>query len=277
MQQRPDNYFNFLPEEIKLMLQLKTWRALGLCVVFCLALSFNAAAQTNAMRQAPTNNVAAANANPAASDAKPDAPTDLDEVRRQLREQQQEIEHMRSLVTQQSATPRASASSSAIITTDGIASSDAINSTPQTSGGKAQASDADARLTRVEEQVKKTGETINKQLGSITLSGDLRVQYDSFFNQLNAQPNADNAGILGNDLSSRNRFRLRAHLALRGLIGKEFDWGLRLASGSLPDVISANQVLTDFYTRKQFALDQVYIAYSPQRIRATIKIPRSKI
>lgn len=259
------------------MLQLKTWRALGLCA-FCLTLSFNVAAQTNAMRQAPANNVAAANT--AASDSGHGTPSDLDEVRRQLREQQLEIERMRALVTQQSGvieelrqrvdqttTASATTSSPAIIKTDGIASSDTINSAPQTSGGKVQANDSDARLTRVEEQVKKTGETVNRQLGSITFSGDLRVQYDSFFNQINALPNGGNAGINGNDLSSRNRFRLRARLALRGLIGKEFDWGLRFSTGSLPDVVSANQVLTDFYTRKQFALDQAYIAYSPQSVK----------
>ncbi|MGH9901104.1 MAG: putative porin, partial [Pyrinomonadaceae bacterium] len=55
-------------------------------------------------------------------------------------------------------------------------------------------------------------------------------------------------------------------LAVRGKIGEEFDWGLRLATGSFPDVISTNQTLTDFFTRKNFALDQAYITYKPSAV-----------
>ncbi|HKQ99749.1 MAG TPA: putative porin, partial [Pyrinomonadaceae bacterium] len=62
------------------------------------------------------------------------------------------------------------------------------------------------------------------------------------------------------------RFRIRARLALRGQIGKEFDWGVRLASGSFADSISTNQTLTDFYNRKAFGLDQAFIAWTPQRV-----------
>ena len=72
--------------------------------------------------------------------------------------------------------------------------------------------------------------------------------------------------MLGNPLSSRQRLRLRARLALRGRVNDEFDWGLRLATGSFPEVTSANQTLTDFYSHKNFALDQAYIGYTPAAV-----------
>ncbi|HEY0408294.1 MAG TPA: putative porin, partial [Pyrinomonadaceae bacterium] len=58
--------------------------------------------------------------------------------------------------------------------------------------------------------------------------------------------------------------RIRARLNIRGQIGKEFDWGLRLGSGSYADAISNNQTLTDFYNRKPFSLDNAYIAWTPR-------------
>jgi hypothetical protein len=60
--------------------------------------------------------------------------------------------------------------------------------------------------------------------------------------------------------------RVRARLAMTGVVGKEFEWGLRLASGSFADNISTNQTLTDFYNRKPFGLDQAFITYKPQAV-----------
>jgi len=94
-----------------------------------------------------------------------------------------------------------------------------------------------------------------RQLGSIAIAGDLRIQYESFYHQLNPTANAANPSILGNQLSARNRLRMRARLSLRGQANSQFDWGVRLP----PDcwtIQSHQSVLTDFYNRKQFALDQ---------------------
>nr|MBA3242833.1 putative porin [Acidobacteriota bacterium] len=132
--------------------------------------------------------------------------------------------------------------------------------------GAAAASNADARLSRVEEQVKKSGEAVSRQLGSITFSGDLRFRYEFLAGQLNASPNAADPAILGNELNPRNRLRVRARLALRGRIGEEFEWGLRFATGSLADAVSGNQTLTDFYNRKPFSLDQAFLAYRPKAV-----------
>lgn len=248
------------------MLKLKISRAFLLCVL-CAALPFSLHAQTSNTRPAAATTANATGGSVAANSS------DLDEVRRELREQQEELRRMQAVITEQSQvidqlrqrveqTSRTGAGGNVQISNIPIS-----DNAPQDSQAKAQSSDTtDARLARVEEQTKKTSETLSKQLGSISFSGDIRLRYESFYGQLNALTNGDNPSILGNELSTRQRFRVRARLALRGQIGKEFDWGLRLASGSFADSISANQTLTDFYNRKPFGLDQAYIAWTPQRV-----------
>ena len=97
-------------------------------------------------------------------------------------------------------------------------------------------------------------------------SGDIRLRSESFFGLTNILPSGSTPGALGNDLSPRHRMRLRARLAIRGTIGEEFDWGLRLATGSFADNISTNQTLTDFFNRKPFGLDQAFVTYKPRRV-----------
>jgi hypothetical protein len=100
----------------------------------------------------------------------------------------------------------------------------------------------------------------------MTFSGDLRFRYESFYGQQNALANPDDAGALGNPLTPRHRLRVRARLGIRGKVGDEFDWGLRLSTGSFADTFSTNQTLTDFYTRKPFALDHAFLAYRPKAL-----------
>lgn len=249
------------------MLQLKISRAFLLCALFTV-LSLSVYAQSSTTRPAAATTATATAGGVAANSS------DIEDVRRELREQQEELRRMQALIKEQSQVIDAlrqrveqtatRTGAGEVVTTSNIPISD---NAPQASQEKSQASEpADVRLTRVEEQAKKTSETLSKQLGSISFSGDIRLRYESFYGQLNALANADNPSILGNELSTRQRFRVRARLAMRGQIGKEFDWGLRLASGSFADSISANQTLTDFYNRKPFGLDQAYIAWTPQRV-----------
>jgi hypothetical protein len=198
-----------------------------------------------------------------------DAP-DLEEIRRQLREQQSEIERLRTtinelrqLVGQNAQQP---ASASAVAKPGEVMAGGASPASGQSNANTAvpQAT-ADERLGRVEEQTKKNTEAIAKQLGSMTFSGDIRLRYEALYGQLNASANGDNPLILGNEISSRQRFRVRARLNIRGRIGKDFDWGLRLGTGSFSDNISNNQTMTDFFNRKPFSLDNVFIAWTPQR------------
>ena len=127
----------------------------------------------------------------------------------------------------------------------------------------APAAASEERLRRLEEQAKRTSETVARQLGLFSFSGDIRFRYESILNQLNSQPSTDNTSAVGNQLTARNRFRLRARLAARAQLSKEFEMGLRLATGADPDIISSNQTLTDFFSHKNFALEQAYVTYKP--------------
>ncbi|MEP6568380.1 MAG: putative porin [Acidobacteriota bacterium] len=122
-----------------------------------------------------------------------------------------------------------------------------------------------AQTPTVEDRLKKV-ETRVSEIGAIKFSGDIRLRSESFFGLSNSLTNGDNPAVLGNELSPRHRMRLRARLQMRGSINNEFDWGMRLATGSFADNISTNQTLTDFFTRKPFELDQAFITYKPKRV-----------
>ena len=122
------------------------------------------------------------------------------------------------------------------------------------------------RLAVVEAQTKKTSETVSRQLGSMTFSGDIRLRFESFFGLSNSLANAANPTVLGNELTPRFRPRIRVRFAVRGQINEQLDWGLRLATGSFSDNISTNQTFTDFFNRKPFGLDQAFVTYKPRAL-----------
>lgn len=119
--------------------------------------------------------------------------------------------------------------------------------------------------SQVEDRLKKVEARVS-EIGSIKFSGDIRLRFESFYGLSNSLANGANPAALGNELSPRYRPRVRARLALRGQINDEFDWGLRLATGSFADNISTNQTLTDFYSRKPFGLDQAFVTYKPKQL-----------
>ncbi|HEX8773604.1 MAG TPA: putative porin [Pyrinomonadaceae bacterium] len=267
------------------MHQTTKWRALLSCALFCAALAFSASAQT----PVPREEIAASSSSGDGVSAPNDAPdgssaattsSEMDEVRRQLREQRLELERMRSIINEQSGvieglrqrveqTEQRAAATPGVSKTGDLSLSDSTTPVPadvQNPTNAPQAGDTDARIARVEDQVKKTSETLARQLGAISFSGDLRFRYESFYGQLNALASGDNPSLVGNPLSTRQRFRLRARLSIRGSIGKEFDWGIRFGTSSFADTISSNQTLTDFYNRKPFGLDNAFIAWTPQRV-----------
>lgn len=210
----------------------------------------------------------------------------LEDVRRQLREQREEIEQLRAAVREQSrligelrsrvedteraASAVASHTNGAATVRDAAYEPDRPDTSVANAAGAQDAQGKEAaletRVARAEEQAKKAGEAVARQIGNMTFSGDLRVRHESFYNQQNAAANPGNPGTLGNPLTPRQRLRLRARFGVRGRAGEEFDWGLRLATGSSADVISTNQTLTDFFTHKTFSLDQAYIGYRPKRL-----------
>ncbi len=207
-------------------------------------------------------------------------PAPHDDVQRQLQAQSAEIEQLRAALKEQGqllqqlltrdANARANAASvtPATYRTSDVATTDALNDAP---GGTPTAQGANAQPALA--PTPKPTELTTAALSSISFSGDLRLRYEGQFGQLNALANSADPTILGNELSPRNRARVRARFAVRGQFGREinktereFQWGLRLASGTLADVNSANQTLTDVFTRKAFGIDQAFITYKPARV-----------
>lgn len=109
-----------------------------------------------------------------------------------------------------------------------------------------------ARPVAQADNTQKRVDELYKKFGAIRFSGDLRFRAETFRNQgfdaLTESPD-------------RNRLRVRARLALDGTINKNFDWGLRLATGTYTNPVSSNQTFTDFFERKPFDLDRAFVRY----------------
>jgi hypothetical protein len=201
--------------------------------------------------------------------------SEMEEIKRILREQQKQIEQLRLMLAQQAQVIEKLQSGN-------------LPQMPQTTAQTVnnptvtQTDTVEERLKKVEEQSKKTSDAVaNNQLGRMTFSGDLRMQYDSLYGLLNNAVNVNNPAILGNELSSRQRIRYRLRFAVRGKIGgdvftgsfapngdkrtdKEFEWGIRLVAGTLANPASPNPVLTDYFSRKPIGLDQFYVSWRPR-------------
>ncbi len=204
-------------------------------------------------------------------------PGEIEKIKQQLQVQQAEIEKLRSMLVQQA---KLIENLQKPVSETGEVL--AKNNTTVDIGPANASDDIETRLAKLEDQNKKTSNQIeNGQFGKLGFSGDLRMQYDSQYGLLNNALNIDNPTILGNDLSSRQRIRFRLRFGVTGKIGgdvltgafasngekrtdKEFEWGFRLSSGSLGNPASPNPVLTDFYSRKPFALDRAYVAWRPR-------------
>ncbi|MGI8733588.1 MAG: putative porin [Pyrinomonadaceae bacterium] len=181
-----------------------------------------------------------------------------------LREQREQLEALRKLMIEQQETIKLLTGKLA-----GLASVDpreglAGNAAAGADTGSTRITAAAPQTPSVEDRLKKVEGRIS-EIGAIKFSGDIRLRSESFFGLSNNLATGNNPAALGNELSPRHRMRFRARLALRGSVGDEFDWGLRLATGSFADNISTNQTLTDFFNRKPFALDQAFITYKPKR------------
>ena len=188
-------------------------------------------------------------------DKKPEATTEekLNALEQMLERQSQRLDQLQQTIAEQQETIRLLASklNPGETSTVPLAADTAVQSKPAPSPA------IEDRLKKVEARV--------SEIGAIKFSGDLRLRWESIFGQSNSLANGDNPAVLGNDLSPRHRTRIRARLQMRGAISEEFEWGLRLTSGSFADNISNNQTLTDFFNRKPFGLDQAFITYKPHQ------------
>ena len=235
--------------------------------LICLANTFALAQSLESMRE----NTNTSSSSSSASNS------ETEEIKRQLREQQKQIEQMRLMLAQQAQVIEKLQNTSS-------QSNQVTTVAAQPTNNSVQTDKIEERVSKVEEQSKKITESVAKnQLGTMTFSGDLRMQYDSLYGLLNNAANVGNPAILGNELSPRQRIRYRLRFAVRGKIGgdvfsgnflpngdkkteKEFEWGIRLVAGTLANPASPNPVLTDFFSRKPIGLDQVYVSWRPRMI-----------
>ncbi|MEO6588774.1 MAG: putative porin [Pyrinomonadaceae bacterium] len=247
-----------------------------ICLLFSLVYLTNSSATAQTPNTAAENNNGISITKPVVEDS------DMAEVKRQLSQQQKEIEQLREMLIQQAQiieklkTGATQTAQNSTVSTTVSDTSNASNDPEQT-----QTDTIESRLGKVEEQAKKTSESIaNGQLGKLGFGGEIRMQYDSQYGLLNNAANIDNPAILGNELSPRQRLRYRLRFVVKGKIGgdvftgafasdgtkrtdKEFEWGVRFSSGSLSNPVSPNAILTDFFSRKPVAIDQAYVAWRP--------------
>lgn len=214
-----------------------TMRALLVACLTSIAMA-NATAQRHAndKDRTATDTNESANARRTLDDPNATKPNDLsvDEKLRRMEElierQQQDIKELRSLIEK-------------------LSTKDAsVAPTPADAGVKMPAADEGTSGQQATQPPKKEAAVPD----NIKFAGDIRFRMESFRNQ-----GFDNPV----EVASRNRLRVRARLDITGKFNSEFDWGLRLATGTFTDTISTNQTLTDFYERKPFSLDRAFVRY----------------
>lgn len=105
------------------------------------------------------------------------------------------------------------------------------------------AGSSDQRIRNLERRI--------QGLGPLSLSGDIRLREEPWFN-----------GPTDGSLD-RNRARVRARFNIFADLGDQFQAGLTLASGEVNDPTTTTQTLGVFWTRKALALDQAFVTYKP--------------
>jgi hypothetical protein len=118
-----------------------------------------------------------------------------------------------------------------------------------------------------DDSVAKRVDALEKRFGNVKLAGDIQLRYEGFFNQGFDAPA---------DVSARNRFRVRLRAQLTGEIAKNFDWGLRLASGSFDNPISPQQTFTDYYNRKPIGIDRAYLHFDSKTEGVALELTGGK-
>ncbi len=176
------------------------------------------------------------------------------EMKMLLEKQQAEIQQLRKElddVRAGTAAPAGAAPASAVAAGTpgpGLPSATATSAVATAAGGAIQAPAA-----AQDDSLKKQVDELAKRFGNLKISGDLRFRYETLFNQ------GFDAPV---DVKSRTRERIRLRVQLTGDIGKHFDWGVRIASGSFDDPTSTNSSFTDFFDRKPFAVDRAFLHFN---------------
>ncbi len=250
--------------------------AIGLLVIAARgSLAQNIASSTTADVPVVASNVSTTAADSPAGNKKTETVEEkLNALEQMLERQNQRLDQMQQTIAAQQETIRLLA---------GKPNPGAASSAPLMAGVATQPQPAQAT---VEDRLKKVEGRVT-ELGAIKIEGDMRLRSESIFGLTNILSDGNNPAVFGNELSPRHRMRLRARLKMSGSVGaetewckefkcKEFEWGLRLATGSFTDSISTNQTLTDFFNRKPFALDQAFVSYRPSSFGGHLQLQGGK-
>jgi hypothetical protein len=116
-------------------------------------------------------------------------------------------------------------------------------------------------------------------LDRIKWEGDVRVRYqmeafakrnatpDDYFLALTSSPETTRAAsfipVSANTQTDRERFRVRARLAMLAKVSGDWSAGVRLATGTTSDRVSTNQTLGQDFNKYQFLVDRAYLKYDP--------------
>jgi hypothetical protein len=103
--------------------------------------------------------------------------------------------------------------------------------------------------TKSQEQEKKLS-ALSDVLGRFRFSGDVRLRGESIFQ--------DAPGFF-----DRNRARIRARFGFDSKLNEDLSAGVFLATGSMADLTSANETLTNFFERKTIGIDRAFVTYQP--------------
>ena len=124
----------------------------------------------------------------------------------------------------------------------------------QASSSAAEAKTALAVVDRQSKDEDKKVSALQDLVGRFRLSGDIRLRGEDIFQDCPA-------------CVTRNRARLRVRFGVDGRLNENFMGGFALATGSLGDLTSANESLTNFFERKTIGLDRGYITFNPVAAR----------
>ena len=104
------------------------------------------------------------------------------------------------------------------------------------------------------ETAQKSGGDLPGWVKKVSLFGDVRLRHEGFYHQQRKD---------GDQIGARNRERFRARVGAKFTYSDELSAVIRLASGDPDDPISANQSLGASFNKKQVAIDQAYITFTP--------------
>jgi len=237
-----------------LTFQPRTLLLLVLSAGFLVNLTPHLGAQTASGLSTQTSGSTAGTDSPS-SDS--DLRSELDQLQRLVRDQQKRIDALeseRQTNPSRASEPSSATSSSPTSAVDNQQGSKATSTqnssnsqnlpTPQ----NVQSGSSDERIRNLERQI--------KGIGPISFSGDVRLRGEPFF------------GGPSDQSLDRMRARVRARFNAVADLGEQFRAGISLASGDINDPTSTNQTLTGFYARKAIALDQAFVAYTPNQFKA---------